>query len=88
MWVYLLGVGIEGTTGIGPVETEIDLSFGDILDHLELSAMGLFRARKGRWAFLGDAVFMGLGLLISCLQAFIFALLTMIYIGLALDEPH
>ena len=34
------------------------------------------------------AIFMGLGLLIACLQAFIFALLTMIYIGLALDEPH
>jgi F-type H+-transporting ATPase subunit a len=34
------------------------------------------------------AIFMGLGLVISVLQAFIFALLTMIYIGLALDEPH
>ncbi len=34
------------------------------------------------------AVFMGLGLIVSVLQAFIFALLTMIYIGLALDEPH
>ncbi len=34
------------------------------------------------------ALFMGLGLIISFLQAFIFALLTMIYIGLALDEPH
>ena len=34
------------------------------------------------------AVFMGLGLVISFLQAFVFALLTMIYIGLALDEPH
>jgi F-type H+-transporting ATPase subunit a len=34
------------------------------------------------------AIFMGLGLLIACLQAFVFALLTMIYIGLALDEPH
>jgi F-type H+-transporting ATPase subunit a len=34
------------------------------------------------------AVFMGLGLVISFLQAFIFALLTMIYIGLAIDEPH
>ena len=34
------------------------------------------------------AIFMGLGLIISFLQAFIFALLTMIYIGLALDEPH
>ena len=34
------------------------------------------------------AVFMGLGLVIAFLQAFVFALLTMIYIGLALDEPH
>ncbi len=34
------------------------------------------------------ALFMGLGLIIAFLQAFIFALLTMIYIGLALAEPH
>lgn len=34
------------------------------------------------------ALFMGLGLVIAFLQAFIFALLTMVYIGLALDEPH
>jgi F-type H+-transporting ATPase subunit a len=34
------------------------------------------------------AIFMGLGLIVSFLQAFIFALLTMIYIGLALDDPH
>ncbi len=34
------------------------------------------------------AVFMGLGLLIAILQAFVFALLSMIYIGLALEEPH
>ena len=34
------------------------------------------------------AIFMGLGLLVSFLQAFVFALLTMIYIGLALQEPH
>lgn len=34
------------------------------------------------------ALFMGLGLVISFLQAFVFALLTMIYIGLALEEPH
>jgi F-type H+-transporting ATPase subunit a len=34
------------------------------------------------------AIFMGLGLIVSVLQAFIFSLLTMIYIGLALQEPH
>jgi F-type H+-transporting ATPase subunit a len=34
------------------------------------------------------AIFMGLGIVISVLQAFVFSLLTMIYIGLALDKPH
>ena len=33
-------------------------------------------------------MFMGLGLVVAFLQAFVFALLTMIYIGLALEEPH
>jgi F-type H+-transporting ATPase subunit a len=34
------------------------------------------------------AIFMGLGLIVSVLQAFVFSLLTMIYIGMALEEPH
>lgn len=34
------------------------------------------------------AVFMGLGLLVAVLQAFVFSLLTMIYIGQALEDPH
>jgi len=34
------------------------------------------------------AIFMGLGMVVSFLQAFVFALLTMIYIGQALEEPH
>jgi F-type H+-transporting ATPase subunit a len=34
------------------------------------------------------AIFLGLGLVISVIQAFVFALLSMIYIGLALEEHH
>jgi F-type H+-transporting ATPase subunit a len=34
------------------------------------------------------AVFMGLGVLVCFLQAFVFSLLTMIYIGMALEEAH
>jgi F-type H+-transporting ATPase subunit a len=34
------------------------------------------------------AIFMGLGLLVAFLQAFVFSLLSMIYIGLALEEAH
>ena len=34
------------------------------------------------------AIFMALGALVAVLQAFVFSLLTMIYIGLALEDPH
>lgn len=34
------------------------------------------------------AIFMGLGLLVAFLQAFVFSLLTMVYIGLAQEEAH
>ena len=34
------------------------------------------------------AIFMGLGLVIAFLQAFVFSLLTMVYIGQALEEAH
>ncbi len=46
----------------------------------------------GVWLLLVPAVvpaiFMGLGVLVAFLQAFVFALLSMIYIGLALEEAH
>jgi hypothetical protein len=59
--LYLLGAGIDGTAGVGPAAAEIELSFSDVFDNLEFGAMGLFRARKGRWAALGDVMFVGLG---------------------------
>ena len=34
------------------------------------------------------AIFMGLGLLVAFLQAFVFSLLTMVYIGMAQEEAH
>jgi F-type H+-transporting ATPase subunit a len=34
------------------------------------------------------AIFMGLGLMVAFLLAFVFSLLTMLYIGSALEEPH
>jgi len=38
--------------------------------------------------FAVPAIFMGLGVLVACLQAYVFAMLSMIYIGLALEEAH
>lgn len=46
----------------------------------------------GVWLLLVPAVvpaiFMGLGVMVAFLQAYVFAMLSMIYIGLALDEAH
>jgi F-type H+-transporting ATPase subunit a len=38
--------------------------------------------------FAVPAIFMGLGVLVAVLQAYVFTLLSMIYIGLALEEAH
>ena len=38
--------------------------------------------------FVVPAVFMGMGVLVAFLQAYVFAMLSMIYIGLALEEDH
>jgi F-type H+-transporting ATPase subunit a len=38
--------------------------------------------------FLVPTIFMGLGSVVAVVQAFVFTLLTMTYIGMALDEPH
>ena len=37
---------------------------------------------------LVPAIFMGMGVLVSFLQAYVFAMLSMIYIGLALEDDH
>jgi len=46
----------------------------------------------GVWLLLVPAVvpaiFMGLGVMVAFLQAYVFALLSMIYIGLALEDAH
>ncbi len=58
---YFLGAGMNGTTAVKGQEMTVDMSFSDILDHLEFGAMGLAVARKGNWGFGGDAIWMSLG---------------------------
>jgi F-type H+-transporting ATPase subunit a len=38
--------------------------------------------------FVVPVVFLGLGTMVGVIQAFVFSLLTMTYIGMALEEPH
>lgn len=53
--IYLWGAGMDATTQTGG---DIDISFSDILDDLELAFMGTLGARKGQWSLLADAVYL------------------------------
>jgi len=54
---YLFASSLSGKTGALGVEADVDMSFGDILDHLDAGFMAAFEARKGRWGFGVDAVY-------------------------------
>ncbi len=58
--VYMIGAGIDGTAGVGPVTGDVDISFGDILDNLEFGTMAAYRGQKGRWAVVADLIYMDL----------------------------
>ncbi|MGZ8231696.1 MAG: hypothetical protein ACXWUS_18870, partial [Burkholderiales bacterium] len=58
---YLWAAGIKGDTQVGSLpSTSVDVPFSDILSNLDFAAMGTFEARKGRWGFLFDAVYLKL----------------------------
>lgn len=53
--IYLWGAGLEANTQTGG---DIDISFSDIVDDLDMAFMGTFDARKGKWSVLLDAVYL------------------------------
>lgn len=58
---YVWGAGMSGETGVGNAIADVDMSFADILEDLELGFMGVYRATKDRYSVTADIVFMGLG---------------------------
>lgn len=57
---YLLAASMNGTIGANGVSTDVDVSFSDILDHLDAGFMALFTAQKGKWLLGLEAVYMKL----------------------------
>jgi hypothetical protein len=52
--LYLWGAGIKGETTTGD---DIDISFTDIIDNLDMGFMGTLTASKNRWSLIADAVY-------------------------------
>jgi hypothetical protein len=58
---YLWAAGLDGTIGKGPASAEVDASFADVFENLELGGMIHFEAEGDRWLILADGLFIGLG---------------------------
>ncbi|MHC4557997.1 MAG: porin family protein [Planctomycetota bacterium] len=58
--VYGLFVGIEGDARLNQVTSDVDISFDDIWDNLDIGGMGYVEHRRGRWSFIGDVAYLKL----------------------------
>ena len=58
---YMWGAAMSGSATVGTVTSDVDMSFGDILDNLEMGFMGMYRGTRDRFSIDVDTIFMGLG---------------------------
>lgn len=57
---YLMGTGLDGEVGIGPLSADVDVSFQDLVDHLRLGVMMAYAAERDPWTIGVDAIYMNL----------------------------
>ncbi len=58
---YLMGAYMEGTSAIGELEADINLSPSDIFSNLDFGAMVAYRGETEGWAVMTDLIYMKLG---------------------------
>ena len=47
--IYLLGPTLDGTSGIGPIDTDVDMSASDVFETLDGAFLGMYRGEGERW---------------------------------------
>lgn len=52
---YLWGASIGGDSASDSI---IDIDFDDVFDNLEIAFMGVIGARKGKWSFMADIIYL------------------------------
>lgn len=57
---YLWMAGLEGSAGADGVSTDIDVSFSDIWDDLDVGVLGAFEAKHGRYSLTTNVIYMKL----------------------------
>ena len=53
---YLFASGVSGTVGARGRTIEIDASFGNVFENLDIGLMGTFEAKKGKYIVLTDLI--------------------------------
>jgi hypothetical protein len=61
IFLYGMGVAIDGDAEIGPVAVPVDLGISDVFDALKFGAMAAYRIENDTWSFSGDVTYMNLG---------------------------
>ena len=58
---YLMAAGMNGTAGIGLLQSDVDMSASDVFSNLQFGFMGYVEATKGKWGVGADIIWMALG---------------------------
>lgn len=61
VYLYGMGVVIDGDAQVGPVEVSVDLSISDVFDALKFGGMAAYRIENDTWSFSADLTYMNLG---------------------------
>jgi hypothetical protein len=61
IFLYGMGVVIDGDASVGPLDVDVDISISDLFDALDFGAMAGYRIENGIWSFSADATYMELG---------------------------
>src|SRR5688572_5697268 len=53
--------GLDGSTGVGGLTSNLDVGFPDIVDDLKMASALQFEARHDKWGILADGFYVALG---------------------------
>jgi hypothetical protein len=57
---YLWVTGLSGTVGVGETTADVDMSFSDIVQNLDIGVMGVFEGRQGKLGVFTDLSYVSL----------------------------
>jgi hypothetical protein len=60
VFLYGMGVVIDGEAQVGPLEVPVDVSMSDFFDTVDFGAMAAYRIENDEWSFSADATYMKL----------------------------